>query len=201
MRYTGPKCRLCRREGVSLCGREKCALKRKNYIPGMHGPKGSFAKKSEYAKQLRAKQLMKRLFGLTERQMSNYFKKASSMKEVTGIALLKLLETRLDNVLYRAGFAKSRPQARQMVSHGLLKINSRRIDIPSYQVEIGDKFEVIPRLKKSKLYSELENQKFGPAKWIKVDYKSLTGEVTRDMEPQELEQMVQPSLVVEYYSK
>jgi len=200
-RYTGPKCRLCRREGVSLCGKEKCALKRKNYIPGMHGPKGSFAKKSEYARQLREKQKLKRIFGITERQMGNYFTKASSQKEVTGLAILKLLESRFDNVIFRAGIAKSRPQARQMVNHGLFKVNGRTINIPSHQMKVGDKFEAVERIKKSKLFADLEKQKFAPAKWIKVDYKALTGEMTRDMEPQELEQMVQPNLVVEYYSK
>ena len=121
-RYTGPKCRLCRREGVSLCGKEKCALKRHNYIPGQHGPKGSFAKKSEYARQLREKQKLKRLFGVTERQMGNYFKKATAQKDITGDALMKLLETRFDNVVYRAGMAKTRAQARQMVNHGLFKV-------------------------------------------------------------------------------
>jgi small subunit ribosomal protein S4 len=167
----------------------------------MHGPKGSFAKKSEYARQLREKQKLKRIFGITERQMGNYFTKASSQKEVTGLAILKLLESRFDNVIFRAGIAKSRPQARQMVNHGLFKVNGRTINIPSHQMKVGDKFEAVERIKKSKLFADLEKQKFAPAKWIKVDYKALTGEMTRDMEPQELEQMVQPNLVVEYYSK
>lgn len=200
-RYTGPKCRMCRREGISLCGKEKCALKRKNYIPGMHGPKGSFAKKSEYSRQLREKQKLKRLFGITERQMANYFKKASGQKEITGNALLKLLESRLDNVIYRAGFAKSRAQARQMVNHGLFRMNNIRINIPSFHAKSGDKFEVISRIKKSKLFGEIEKQKFGPAKWLKVDYKNLSGEIARELEPSDLEQAVQTSLVVEYYSK
>ncbi len=200
-RYTGPKCRLCRREGVSICGKEKCALKRRNYIPGQHGPKGTFAKKSEYSRQLREKQKLKRLFGITERQLSNYFKKATAQKDITGDALLKLLETRLDNVIFRAGLAKTRPQARQMVGHGLFKVNSRSVDIPSFQVKVGDKFEVISRIKKSKLFAEVEKQKFAPAKWLKIDYKSLSGEVARPIEKDELEPIVQSNLVVEYYSK
>lgn len=201
MRYTGPKCRLCRREGVSLCGKEKCALRRRNYIPGMHGPKGSFSKKSEYARQLREKQKLKRLFGITERQLGNYFEKASAQKDITGDALLKLLETRFDNVLYRAGFAKTRYQARQMVSHGLFKVNNIKINVPSLQMKTGDKFETITRLKKSKLFADLEKQKFAPAKWVKVDYKNLTGEVIRPLEKDELEPIIQSSLIVEYYSK
>jgi small subunit ribosomal protein S4 len=200
-RYTGPKCRLCRREGVSLCGKEKCALKRHNYIPGQHGPKGSFAKKSEYARQLREKQKLKRLFGITERQMTNYFKKATAQKDITGDALLKLLETRLDNVIYKSGLAKTRNQARQMVSHGLFRVNDTRINVPSYQMKVGDKFEAIARIKKSKLFADIEKQKYAPAKWLKVDYKILGGEVTRSIEANELEPTIQKNLVVEYYSK
>jgi len=202
-RYTGPKMRLVRREGINLFGNEKFDANKvkKNYKPGMHGPKGSFSKKSEYARQLREKQRLKIMFGITERQLFNYFKKASTMKEVTGNALLKLLEKRLDNVIFKAGLAKSRPQARQMVSHGLFKVNDRKVNVPSFHVETGDKFEAIGRMKKSKLFSDLEKQKFAPAKWLKVDYKTLTGEMTREIEAPELEQGVQASLVIEYYSK
>lgn len=202
-RYTGPKMRLVRREGMNLFGNEKFDANKikKNYKPGMHGPKGSFSKKSEYARQLREKQRLKIMFGITERQLFNYFKKASTMKEITGNALLKLLEKRLDSVIFKAGLAKSRPQARQMVSHGLFKVNNRKINVPSYQVETGDKFEVIERMKKSKLFTDLEKQKYAPAKWINVDYKSVSGQVSRDVETQELEQGVQASLVIEYYSK
>lgn len=200
-RYTGPKCRLCRREGVSLCGKEKCAIKKRNYIPGQHGPKGSFSKKSEYARQLREKQKLKRLFGVTERQLEKYFEKASKLKDITGDALLKLLEKRLDNVIYRAGFAKTRAQARQMVSHGLFKINNGRINVPSYEVKIGDKFEASERSKKSKLFADLEKQKYAPAKWLKIDVKNISGEMTRSIEKDDLDQIVQSSLVVEYYSK
>lgn len=201
MRYTGPKSRLCRREGICLCGREKCASKKKSYIPGMHGPKGNFSKKSEYARQLREKQKLKRLYGITEKQMVNYFAKASNAKEITGNALLKLLETRLDNVVYRAGLAKTRRQARQMVGHGLLKVNGIRVNIPSFQTKIGDKVEALERTKKSKLFADLEKQKFAPAKWIKADYKNISAEVSREIENNELEQVIERSLVVEYYSK
>lgn len=201
MRYTGPKSRLCRREGICLCGREKCASKKKSYIPGQHGPKGNFSKKSEYARQLREKQKLKRLYGITEKQMVNYFAKASNAKEITGNALLKLLETRLDNVVYRAGLAKTRRMARQMVGHGLLKVNGIRVNIPSFQTKIGDKVEALERTKKSKLFADLEKQKFAPAKWIKADYKNISAEVSREIENNELEQVIERSLVVEYYSK
>lgn len=200
-RYTGPKMRLCRREGMNLFGSEKYNITKKNYKPGMHGPKGNFAKKSEYARQLREKQKLKIIFGITERQMGNYFLKATGMKDITGDALLKLLERRLDNVLYRAGIAKTRYQARQMVSHGLFKVNNQKINVPSFQVSVGDKFEAIARIKKSKLFADLENSKFAPAKWLKIDTKNISGEIIREVEKNDLEQAVQTSLVVEYYSK
>ena len=167
----------------------------------MHGQKGSISKPSEYSRQLREKQKLKRLFGITERQLSNYVQVAFKKKDITGHALLKLLEQRLDNVIYRAGFAKTRPQARQLVSHRLFQVNNKRVDIPSYQVQSGDRFEVIGRLKTSKLFGDLEKQKFAPAKWLKVDYANLSGEVTRPLEIEDLEQIIQHSLIVEYYSK
>ncbi len=200
-RYIGPKSRLCRREGVCLCGREKCAIRKKGYVPGMHGQKGSLAKPSEYSRQLREKQKLKRLFGITERQLTNYFLKATSQKDITAHALLKLLECRFDNVVYRAGFAKTRAQARQMVNHGLFKVNGKKVNIPSFNVKIGDKFEPIERMKKSPLFEGLDKQKFAPAKWIKADYKVMSGEMIRALEPADLEQFLQTSLIVEYYSK
>lgn len=200
-RYTGPKCRHCRREGISLCGSEKCALKKKNYKPGIHGPKGSFNKPSEYSRQLREKQKLKRLYGTNEKQLRNYYDKASKKREITGVALLKELENRLDNVIYRAGFANTRYQARQMVTHGHFKINGVRMDVPSYQVKAGDKFEVLDRLKNSPLYAELEKQKFAPAAWIKVDLKKGNGEIVRQVEEEDLDKVIQTNLVVEFYSK
>jgi len=200
-KYTGPKYRQCRREGINLYGNEKFNLKKKNYAPGQHGPKGSFAKPSEYARQLREKQKLRKMFGITERQMMNYYKKATQKKEMTGNALLKELEKRFDNVVFKAGFAKSRPQARQFVNHGLFKINGRRVTIPSHQVKTGDKFEVMERSKKSPIFAELVKQKFAPAKWLKADYAKLTGEVIRELEPEDLEQAVSTNLVVEFYSK
>lgn len=200
-KYTGPKYRQCRREGINLFGNEKFNLKKKNYAPGIHGPKGTFAKPSEYARQLREKQKLRRMFGITERQLVNYYKKASAKKEITGNALLKLLETRMDNVIFRSGFAKSRPQARQMVSHGLFKVNGRRVTVPSHQIKTGDKLEVLERRKSSALFAELAKQKFAPAKWITTDYVKLNAEIAREPEPEDLEKAVHTNLVVEFYSK
>lgn len=200
-KYTGPKYRLCRREGINLFGNEKFNIKKKPYPPGIHGPKGSFAKPSEYSRQLREKQKLKRIYGVTEKQLHNYYVAASKKKEITGNALLKLLESRLDCIIYRAGFAKSRPQARQMVNHSLFKINGKRIDVPSCPVKVGDKFEVKDQRKSSPLFAELQKQKFAPAKWIKVDPTKLSGEIIRPIEDEDLEKAVITSLVVEYYSK
>ncbi|HLG25854.1 MAG TPA: 30S ribosomal protein S4 [Candidatus Gracilibacteria bacterium] len=200
-RYTGPKLRLCRREGINLFGNERYNPAKKSHPPGMHGPKGSFSKPSEYSRQLREKQKLKRLYGVTERQLSNYFTKAAKKKEITGNALLGLLETRLDNTVFRAGLAKSRPQARQMVNHGTFRVNGTRVNVPSFQVKMGDKIEVVERLRNSKMFADLEKQKFAPAKWIKVDYAKIAGEVVRALEPEDLEKVVQTSLVVEYFSK
>lgn len=188
---------------MNLFGNEKFETSKikKNYKPGMHGPKGGFSKKSEYSRQLREKQRLKIMFGINERQLFNYFKKARTMKEMTGNAVLRLLETRFDNVIFKAGLAKSRPQARQMVNHGLFKVNGRKVDVPSFHVEVGDKFEVIARMKKSKLFLDADKTKFAPAKWLKIDFKTLAGEVTREIESTELEQGVLASLVIEYYSK
>lgn len=200
-RYTGPKCRQCRREGISLCGSEKCALIKKNYAPGQHGQKKSFSKPSEYARQLREKQKLRHMYGVSERQLRNYYTKASKKREVTGNALLKELEARLDNVIYRSGFAKTRPQARQMVNHGHFRINGVRMNVPSYQVKAGDKFELVERVKGSNLYSELDKGKFAPPAWLKVDLKQRGGEVTRQLEDEDLDKVVQTHLVVEFYSK
>ncbi|MBU0667597.1 30S ribosomal protein S4 [Patescibacteria group bacterium] len=200
-KYTGPKYRLCRREGINLFGNEKYNLKKKNYAPGQHGPKGTFSKQSEYARQLREKQKLKRFYGITERQMLNYYKKATRKKEITGTTMLKELESRFDNVIFRAGLANSRPQARQMVNHGHFKVNGIRMNIPSYQVKTGDKFEIVDRVKGSSLYGNLDKKKFAPATWIKIDLKKLGGEVVRELEEEDLEKAIQMNLVVEYYSK
>jgi small subunit ribosomal protein S4 len=183
------------------CETQKCAIVRKNYAPGMNGPKGSFSKKSEYARQLREKQKGKRIFNIGEKQFEAYYAKALKSEDITSDALLKLLETRLDNVVYRAGFASSRNQARQYVSHGLITLNGKPVTIPSIQTKTGDKFQVHESNRDSKTFGEIDKRKSTSPAWIKSDLKSLSGEVLRQPEKAELESSVAGHLIVEYYSK
>jgi len=204
MRYTGPKVRLCRREGKNLFGSEKYqkALGRNPNIPGMHGGK-RLGKVSEYGRQLRAKQTAKRIFGLSEKQFHRYFKKADASKAVTGEALLQLLETRLDNTIYRAGLAMTRAQARQFASHGIFLLNGRRIDVPSAQVKPGDVIEVRPSKKGSPVFAknleELEG--YTIPSWLSVDAKKLAIEVKALPEAQHFEMLIEPQPIVEFYSR
>lgn len=201
MRYTGPKAKLCRRLGANLFGAEKYTkiLRRRQSKPGMHGSK--FAKKSEYGRQLEEKQKARFVFGLSERQMSNYFKKAASQSGDTGRNLLRLFECRLDNVIYISQFAITRMQARQMVSHGHFKLNGRRIDIPSVLVRPGDKIELMPKHANSPLYSGLDKLKDYSPKWLKVDLKKLNLEVLALPDRDDLEKSIDSQLIVEFYSR
>ena len=206
-RYTGPVCRICRREGMKLflkgakCYTKKCTFEKRPTPPGQHGVRRR--KVSEYGVQLREKQKVRKTYLLLERQFRNYFETAESRPGVTGENLLRLLETRLDNVVYRAGFASSRPQARQLVTHGHFLVNGRRTNIPSFQVRIGDRIEVREGSRKSEPFKlareSLRNQQ-QPA-WLTVDAEGLAGTVAdlprRDQMPAELNEQ----LVVEYYSR
>jgi len=206
-KYNGPKCRLCRREGVKLylkgekCESQKCTLVKKNYIPGMHGPKGSFGKKSEFGKQLREKQKGKRIYGVNEKKFKSYYQKAAKTNDITSDAILKLLETRLDNVIYRAGLASSRSQARQLVGHGHVRVNGVALSVPSAQIKVGDKFEIVEGIKNSGLYANFDKKKSNAPAWLNVDMKNLKGEVLRAPEKSELENSIAGHLIVEYYSK
>jgi len=168
----------------------------------MHG-QSHFSKKTEYAKQLLEKQKARLMFGLTEKQFHNYYKKAESGNGVTGEELLRLLERRLDNVIYRTGFAKTRAQARQMVGHGLFKMNGRRITIPSIQVKIGDKVEIRTKNANSPIFESVKagKEKIKPPSWLKAEAAKLTLEVVALPEKDDLEQLIQSSLIVEFYSK
>ncbi len=205
MRYTGPKARLCRREGVNLFGSPKYQkiLARNPNIPGMHGGK-RLGKLTEYGKQLREKQKAKRMFGLSEKQFRKYYDRADASKEVTGDKLLELLERRLDNVLYRAGIALTRCQARQFASHGLFLINGKRIDIPSCEIKIGDKIEVRESRKESPVFTknqeELGENNDVPS-WIKADSKRLAVEIVELPATQHFEKLIEPQLIVEFYSR
>ncbi|MCF7812617.1 30S ribosomal protein S4 [Candidatus Gracilibacteria bacterium] len=204
MRYTGPKARLCRREGVNLFGSPKYQkiLQRNPNIPGMHGSKRA-GKLTEYGKQLREKQKAKRMFGLSERQFHNYYVRADKSNEVTGDKLFELLERRLDNVLYRAGFALTRMQGRQFASHGLFLVNGRKIDIPSYEVRIGDKIEIKDSKKNSPVFvkNKEETGDYNAPSWVKVDPKKQTIEIVELPSTQHFESLVEPQLIVEFYSR
>lgn len=206
-RYTGPKCKICRREGIPIAafgnyeGAAMRAVQRKNYPPGAQGKRGSFKKMSEYGKQLREKQKTKRIFGVTEKQFRNYYKEADAKEEATHIALLKLLEQRLDNVIYRSCLAQTRRQARQMVTHGLFKLNGRRVDIPSISVKVGDKIVIRDKSKNSPLFELIKKQKPKAPKWLKTDLANLSCEILRDPDHQDCEQLIDPRMIVEFYSK
>ena len=202
-RYLGPKARLCRREGINLFGRpkyEKILEKR----PGRPGMAGSSPKKnSVYALQLREKQKLRFMFGLTERQFAKYVAKALRMKGLTADQLMQQLEMRLDNVLYRSGLALTRMQARQMASHGHFLVNERRVDVPSYQVRVGDKIELRPRLKNSKLYPGVleDNKGYKPARWVNVNAKNMSLEIAGLPTADDFERLVDTAKIIEYYSR
>jgi small subunit ribosomal protein S4 len=201
MRYTGPKAKLCRRLGVNLFGTEKYTkiLRNRQSKPGMHGAK--FSKKSEYGRQLEEKQKARYLFGVSEKQTYSYMQKAVSQPGDTGQNFLRLFERRLDNLIYVSQFAVTRPQARQMVTHGHFKLNGRRVDIPSILVKPGDKIEVVEKFKKSPLYSGMEKLKDYSPKWLNVDLKKLSLEVLALPEQDDLEKSIDSQLIVEYYSR
>lgn len=202
-RYTGPRGRLVRRFGVDIFGTAKMAklLEKRPHGPGMHGAARA-GKASEYKKQLLEKQKLRLMYGLTEKQLRNYYLKAASRKGATGTELMKMVEKRIDNVVYRSGFAKTRAQARQMVSHGSFTLNGTRVTVPSIQVRENDVIEVRPRLKESPLFMAVKEDKdFDHARWLKSDQKALKTEVASLPEDNDLDQLIETQLIVEYYSK
>ena len=207
-RYVGPVCRLCRREGMKLflkgerCYGEKCAIERRNVPPGQHG-KGRRAKLQGYGLQLREKQRVKRMYGVLEHQFRRYFKEADRRKGITGETLLQLLESRLDNVVYRLGFATSRSQARQLVRHGHFTVNGRRADIPSYSLRAGDEVSVKSKSSKNPAiqYAIEEVKGRGIPEWLEVDAEGRTGRLSAIPTREQLNLPVQEQLNVELYSK
>lgn len=202
-RYRGAITRLSRQLGVMLFtnGQSKQkAFAKKNYKPGEHGQK-RFSAPSEYSKQLREKQKARFLFGITEKQSTNYFAKAAKKEGITGVNYLQLLEQRLDNTIFRAGLATTRPRARQIVSHGLIQLNGKKVKTPSIQVKVGDKFEVSTRSKSSKLFEEVKTAKYKAPKWLKVESENLRGEVAAQPDKDDLEKIINHQLITEYYSK
>ena len=209
-RYTGSVCRLCRREGMKLflkgdrCFTEKCAIEKRNYAPGQHGKGGRIkAKIQGYGLQLREKQKVKRLYGMMEEQFALTFKRASQEKGVVGETLLSKLERRLDNVVYRLGFGASRAQARQLVRHGHVRVNEKKLNVPSFQVKAGDLIGLAPRATKNVLVAaSVESVKGrGVPKWLELDAASLKGKVLANPARDDVNFPIQEQLIVELYSK
>lgn len=207
-RYIGPACKLCRAEGIKLflkgkkCLSAKCPVSRRNYPPGMHGQKRS-QKRSDYGTQLREKQKAKRTYGVLERQFRRYYQEATRMRGVTGENLLHLLERRLDNVIYRLGFASSRTQARQLVRHNHVFVDGRRVNIPSYLVKVDQKVEIkeSSRTMPAVLESVQLRKSTGSYPWLERDDKALTGRLTRLPTVEEIALPVKEQMIVELYSK
>lgn len=206
-RYKDEQCRICRREGQKLflkgsrCYTDKCAISRRNYAPGEHGQKK--AKLSEYGIQLREKQKTKAFYGVRENQFRKYFEMASTGKGITGENLLTLLESRLDNVVYRLGFGSSRPQARLLVNHGLFEVNGRKVSIPSYLVKAGDVIKVRENKKDKAVVKEnIEVNASRPVpSWLEKDAQTLSGKVVRLASREDVDIPVEEHLIVELYSK
>jgi len=207
-RYLDAKCRLCRREGEKLhlkggkCYSDKCPIERRPYPPGMHG-QGRRVKVSDYGVQLREKQKVKRIYGLQEKQFLRYFKVADNMAGVTGLNLLQLLESRLDNVVYRMGLAASRTEARQLVRHKLLKVNDRILNIPSYRVRTGDRLSLVDSAKEHirvKAAAEATGQR-GLPEWLDMDLTTLSGTFRELPVRDQLDANIREQLIVELYSK
>ena len=206
-RYTDEQCRICRREGQKLflkgsrCYSDKCSISRRNYAPGEHGQKR--AKLSEYGTQLREKQKTKSYYGVGEKQFRGYFQMASNKKGVTGDNLLQILESRLDNVVYRLGFGASRAQARQLVNHGQFEVNGKKVDIPSYLVKAGDVITVRENKKENatiKANVEANAARPVPA-WLELNNETLSGKVVRLASREDVDIPVEEHLIVELYSK
>ena len=201
-RYTGPKTKISRRFGVPIFGPSK-ALERKNYGPGMHGPKGSRRKQSEYAIALAEKQKLRYQYGLLERQFRRYFQIALTRRGITGETLLQLLETRLDNVVFRLGFANSRAAARQLVSHGHVTVNGRKVDVSSYNVKAGDTVAVKDKPGSRRLAAKyLELTQIAPVPdWLTLNKDQFSGQVARIPTRDEIAPIVNEQLIVELYSR
>ncbi len=210
-RYTDAVCRLCRREGEKLflkgerCYTPKCAFEKRPYAPGQHGKMNAArpGRTSDYGKQLRAKQKVRRVYGIYERQFRRFYGQATAMRGQTGPNLLVILETRLSNVIYRLGFAASRAQARILVSHGHFLVNGRRADIPSYGIEIDDVISVKESSKDNAYFKHLREDAEGRTvpTWLARDLTNLTGRMLRAPERSEIDGNLEEQLIVEYYSR
>lgn len=206
-RYKDEQCRICRREGQKLflkgarCYSDKCSVTRRNYAPGQHGQKRT--KLSEYGTQLREKQKTRSFYGVGEKQFRKYFEMASNKKGITGTVLLQILESRLDNVVYRLGLGASRPQARQIVTHGNIEVNGVKTDVASYLVKPGDVIAVRENKKDNTVIKA--NVEAGAARpvpeWLELDSKNLSAKVLRLVNREEIDLPVEEHLIIELYSK
>lgn len=208
-RYVGPRCRLCKREGMKLflkgerCYTDKCAFERRSYPPGQHGPMQLRIKLSDYGIRLREKQKVKRIYGISEKQMRKYYDMAINMPGQAGHNLLQLLERRLDNVVYRLGFAQSRVQARQMVNHGFFLVNGHPVDIPSYLVkpgeviELKEKYRNLPQIQEN---LEVRIQKGMPS-WLELEPENFKGRVKALPSREDITMPIHESYIIEFYSK
>ena len=209
-RYIDAACKLCRREGEKLylkgdrCSSAKCAFERRPYPAGQHGKQVQFRRKeSDYARQLRAKQKARRVYGVLERQFRRYFAAAEQQRGMTGTNLLIMLESRLDNVVFRLGFAVSRPQARQLVSHGHLAVNGRKVDVPSYLVQPGDVVAVRSNSQHTVFFKTLTEDLPHRAvpEWLSRDEETMSARVLARPERKDIDMSIEEQLIVEYYSR
>jgi len=206
-RYTGAVCRLCRREGQKLflkgerCYTEKCGIERRKYAPGMHGQ--SRKKLSEYGVQLREKQKARRYYGVLESQFAKYFEMANKQKGITGENLLSILESRLDNVVYRLGFGLSRPEARQLVTHGHFTVNGRKVNIASYLTSPGDVIAICEKSRSSEKIKDIleKTESRTIPKWLDLDRNTLSGKVLASAQRDDIDLEIAEHLIVELYSK
>ncbi|MCL4288724.1 MAG: 30S ribosomal protein S4 [Thermoleophilia bacterium] len=204
-RDRSPKCKQCRREGMKLflkgerCLTERCAIERRSYPPGEHG-RGRI-KQSEYLLQLREKQRARRFYGILEKQFRIYYAKASRRSGITGEELLRMLELRLDNVVYRLGFAASRAQARQTIRHGHFLVNGRRVNIPSFQVRVGDVVQLKTASPVEQVARDATDLTASVPAWLQADHDNLSGKILKVPERGEIDAPVQEQLIVELYSK
>lgn len=209
-RYIGPVCRLCRREGEKLylkgerCFSPKCSVDKRNQPPGQHGAARTFRRKvSDYGIQLREKQKARRIYGVLERQFRHYYSDAARRSGVTGAVLLQYLESRLDNVVYRLGFASSRKQARQLISHGHFTVNGKKVNIASYLVKPGDTIGIAPNSRKSVYFAELEQglKSARTPSWLSVDPRQLTATVLNLPSREQIDVPLKEQLIIEFYSR
>ena len=200
----GPDCKQCRREGCKLFLKgerclTKCSFDKRPVVPGQHGT--ARKKVSEYGLQLREKQKVRRAYGMLEKQFRIYYEKATKSKEGTGWALLKMLELRLDNVVYRLGLGDSRTEARQIVNHGHITVNGKKVNIPSYQVKVGDVIAVKESKQSLEMFASLKGLKVNTPKWLEFNSEALTGKVLANPERDDIDLNIKEHLIVEFYSR